>query len=199
MQNRAYSETSIQALKRLQKHIKTIYRGDTKAERSTAVRLAIDELTEISSMMGLDPIPRTNEDRATTAALFAADIQSARHEGDSYEILSVEAPDRVEFYQKFSVVLVLMNTGKFTWRNRTMVVRQDNEAGPRPSLVEIQETKPGETCVVRVPVDARGFEGVFELKFDMMEHYETGIGQPVYARPIAAVPVRITFAPGTFD
>ena len=91
MQNRAYSETEIQALKRLQKHIKDVYRGDTKAERVTAVRLAIDELEEIAELMGLGPIPKTNEERVPMSQLFAANVQKARYEGDEYEILSVEA------------------------------------------------------------------------------------------------------------
>ena len=199
MQNRAYSETEIQALKRLQKHIKTIYCGDTMSGRIIAVRRAIDELEEIAELMGLDPIPQTDSENQPASTLFGANLQQARHEGDMYEILSIEAPNRVEFYQKFSITMVLLNTGNFPWQNRTMVTRCDNEVGPQASVTEIETTNPGDTCVVRVPVDARGFEGTFELKLDMLERFNTGISQPAYAAPIAAIPVKITFAPGMFD
>ena len=182
---RAYTERQIQALEDLNGQVKAIYDADTTSGREQALRHAMYYLDRIAWSFGIDPnglAPSKPEPMGPVGPAY---------ENDTFEILHVCAPRSVRFYQKFDVTLRLHNTGKWTWKDRVVVMSKPNENGPTGQLVELPVVAPGGTCQVTIPMNAEGVEGDFTLHFDilgtssnikknMMKLYDESIHVPIH-------------------
>lgn len=80
-----------------------------------------------------------------------------RHEADCYEIIHHEWK--------------LQNRGTREWHDRKLVLVNQVEIHPRPlkTVIPVQDTRPGEFTKIATDIDARGFEGNFECKWEMQD------------------------------
>lgn len=80
-----------------------------------------------------------------------------RHEADCYEIV----------HHKWK----LQNRGTREWRGRKLVLVNQAEIHPRPvkTVIPVPDTGPGEFTKIATDIDARGFEGNFECKWEMQD------------------------------
>ena len=80
-----------------------------------------------------------------------------RHEADCYEIIHHEWK--------------LQNRGTCEWHDRKLVLVNQTEIHPRPikTVIPVPDTRPGEFTKIATDIDARGFEGNFECKWEMQD------------------------------
>ena len=80
-----------------------------------------------------------------------------RHEADCYEIIHHEWK--------------LQNRGTREWHGRKLVLVNQAEIHPRPvqTVIPVPDTGPGEFTKIATDIDARGFEGDFECKWEMQD------------------------------
>lgn len=80
-----------------------------------------------------------------------------RHEADCYEIIHHEWK--------------LQNRGTREWHGRKLVLVNQAEIHPRPvqTVIPVPDTGPGEFTKIATDIDARGFEGNFECKWEMQD------------------------------
>lgn len=80
-----------------------------------------------------------------------------RHEADCYEIIHHEWK--------------LQNRGTREWHDRKLVLVNQAEIHPRPlkTVIPVPDTRPGEFTKIATDIDARGFEGNFECKWEMQD------------------------------
>lgn len=106
-------------------------------------------------------------------------------------LLDEDLPSRchtVEFYEKFEHTWVVKNNGKVTWNRRRL--EYTNQALTRVkalnSSIELPQVKPGNTVRLTAQFDARGFEGTYELIWEMKDD----IGRLCF--PDKSVPLKLT-------
>lgn len=80
-----------------------------------------------------------------------------RHEADCYEIVHHEWK--------------LQNRGTREWRGRKLVLVNQTEIHPRPvkTVIPVPDTRPGEFTKIAMDIDARGFEGDYECRWEMQD------------------------------
>lgn len=80
-----------------------------------------------------------------------------RHEADCYEIVHHEWK--------------LQNRGRVPWHNRKLVLVNQADIHPRPvqAIIPLPDARPGEQIKIATDIDARGFEGDFECKWEMQD------------------------------
>lgn len=80
-----------------------------------------------------------------------------RHEADCYEIVHHEWK--------------LQNSGRVPWHNRKLVLVNQQDIHPRPieAKISVPDTGPGGFTKIATDIDARGFEGDFECKWEMQD------------------------------
>lgn len=80
-----------------------------------------------------------------------------RHEADCYEIIHHEWK--------------LQNRGTCEWHDRKLVLVNQTEIHPRPAqtVIPVPDTSPGESTKIATDIDARGFEGNFDCKWEMQD------------------------------
>lgn len=80
-----------------------------------------------------------------------------RHEADCYEIIHHEWK--------------LQNRGTCEWHDRKLVLVNQTEIHPRPlkTVIPVRDIRPGEFTKIATDIDARGFEGNFDCKWEMQD------------------------------
>jgi len=92
--------------------------------------------------------------------------------GDDVALVeSTSAHHTVEFYELFEHSWVIRNAGTVTWERRTLECVDAPCIRIRPTVksAAIPKTKPGDTFSLKVQMDARGFEGVYESVWEMKD------------------------------
>ena len=69
----------------------------------------------------------------------------------------------LDFYEKITHKWVIKNTGKVRWTSRKLICSNHKQIPPRADyeVIEVPDTKPGDTATIEVAFDARGAEGQF--------------------------------------
>jgi hypothetical protein len=85
------------------------------------------------------------------------DARNRKHEADCYEIIHHEWK--------------IQNRGSIPWRNRKLVMVNQADIHPRPvkKVIPLQDIEPNEFINIATDIDARGFEGDFECKWEMQD------------------------------
>lgn len=111
-----------------------------------------------------------------------------------YDDLSAEAvppPGPVDCYQIFDACLKIRNTGNVPWKGRKIAFVKDRPLMPIARWeTPLPDLKPGQAAKATIPIDARGGEGMFRLRFQMLD------ADGVEARTITKlpeIPVRVRF------
>ena len=63
------------------------------------------------------------------------------------------------------------NQGTCEWHDRKLVLVNQTETHPRPAqtVIPVPDTGPGEFTKIATDIDARGFEGNFDCKWEMQD------------------------------
>ena len=99
------------------------------------------------------------------------DLRGARYKGDDVYVDIGNRKHIADCYEIVHHEWRLQNRGEVPWRNRRLVLMNQAEIHPRPvqTIIPIQDTDPGEFTKIATNIDARGFEGDFECKWEMQD------------------------------
>lgn len=77
----------------------------------------------------------------------------------------------VEIYEKFQHTWEIKNTGTKTWKGRKLYFFNHDFVRPRAeqNVIELPEMEPGQSVIISVQMDARGFEAHSECKWIMID------------------------------
>ena len=92
--------------------------------------------------------------------------------GDQIYLKSKFRPTyQVNIYEKFQHTWKFENTGTQTWRGRRLFFSNHDEVRPRAkeNYIDIPDTSPHKDVKIAVSMDARGFEGISECKWIMVD------------------------------
>ena len=99
------------------------------------------------------------------------DIRGPRYAGDAVEVFSVSKQIFVNCYEDFCYVWTIQNRGKHEWHGRKLVLVNVDEIHPeiKKPIIPIPDTKPNETIKIATDINASGFEGKFDCKWEMQD------------------------------
>ncbi len=199
---RKYTEEQINTLNMLQKCIRQVYTSPSEHLKAVGWRDAQLCLEKIRDLFQLDDAlvqvaNQSAKDNLTTMTDPVGSSRTCKYQNDTFDIITLRYPNRVEFYQNFEIEIVLHNTGEWLWKNR-VITCESEEMQPKVSLTELPKTQPDSSCCVRIPVNAGGTGGDFELPLHIYERRDNGL-DPVtcYNKPII-IPIHVNFRPGAF-
>lgn len=114
------------------------------------------------------------------------------YEGDDVWVEDQSKRHDTGCYEKFQHSWVIHNQGSVLWHNRRLVCANPEETGRRTKVheFEISDLKPGEYTKITTDFDARGQEGKFISKWDMVD--ENGDNCFPGSRSIFDVEIRTT-------
>lgn len=103
--------------------------------------------------------------------ISADDISGPRYAGDEVYVEFEGKQQEADCYEIVHHEWKLQNCGKVHWKNRRLVLVNQAEIHPRPvdTIVLVPDTAPGEFIKIATDIDARGFEGDFECKWEMQD------------------------------
>ncbi len=103
--------------------------------------------------------------------ICAEDISGPRYAGDDVYVEFGGKRHDADCYEIVCHEWKLQNRGKVPWRNRRLVLVNQADIHPRPidTVIPVPDTDPGEFTKIAADIDARGFEGNFECKWEMQD------------------------------
>lgn len=102
--------------------------------------------------------------------LTPKDIRGPRYIGDSAVVLS-KKPIKANCYEHIRCEWEIQNRGKQEWHGRKLVLANQDEIRPEilPAVITIPDTRPNETIKIATDINAGGFEGKFDCKWEMQD------------------------------
>jgi hypothetical protein len=99
------------------------------------------------------------------------DISGPRYSGDDVYVEYRDKDHKADCYEIVRHTWKMQNRGTQVWHDRKLVLVNQDEIHPRPEspIIPIPDTKRNEFAKVAVDVDARGFEGNYECKWEMQD------------------------------
>ena len=99
------------------------------------------------------------------------DISGPRYSGDDFIVEYGNKRHEADCYENVHHEWRLKNCGSHSWHGRKLVLLNQNEICPRPhdAVIQVPDTEPGEFIKITTNIDARGFEGNFECKWEMQD------------------------------
>jgi hypothetical protein len=99
------------------------------------------------------------------------ELRGPRYKGDDVYVDDGNRKHIADCYEIVHHEWRLQNHGNVEWKNRRLVLVNQADIHPRPvkTVIPIQDTEPGEFTKIATDIDARGFEGDFECKWEMQD------------------------------
>lgn len=99
------------------------------------------------------------------------DLRGPRYKGDDVYVDNRKKSHNADCYETIHHEWNLQNRGSQEWQRRALVLVNQAEIHPRPvrTIIPIPDTRPGESADIATDIDARGFEGDFECKWQMRD------------------------------
>ena len=99
------------------------------------------------------------------------DIRGSRYSGDSVGVFSESKQVSLNCYDNFHYIWTIQNRGKQEWHGRKLVLVNANEIQPEilQPVIPIPDTRPNETVRIATDINASGFEGKFDCKWEMQD------------------------------
>lgn len=103
--------------------------------------------------------------------ISADDISGPRYAGDDVLVEFGSRCHEADCYEIIHHEWKLQNRGTCEWHDRKLVLVNQTEIHPRPlkTVIPVRDTRPGEFTKIATDIDARGFEGNFECKWEMQD------------------------------
>ncbi|WP_329886781.1 NBR1-Ig-like domain-containing protein [Pseudoramibacter sp. HA2172] len=101
----------------------------------------------------------------------ASDIKGPLYQGDDVLVEFEGRTHDADCYELIHHEWKMQNCGKVAWQNRQLVLMNQGEIHPRPILtvISIPDTAPGGFAKIATDIDARGFEGNYDCKWEMQD------------------------------
>ena len=99
------------------------------------------------------------------------DLRGPRYKGDEVYVEDRDKYHEAGCYEIIHHKWKIHNSGLQQWHGRNLVMVNQDEIHPRPvkTVIPIPDTQPGEIIEITTDIDARGFEGEFECKWQMQD------------------------------
>lgn len=99
------------------------------------------------------------------------DIKGARYSGDAAGVFSENKRITANCYERLRYIWTIQNRGKQEWHGRKLVLVNVDEIQPEitPMVISIPDTKPNEIIKIAADINAEGFEGNFNCKWEMQD------------------------------
>lgn len=99
------------------------------------------------------------------------DIRRPRYFGDVAGVFSENNRIAANCYENLHYVWSIQNQGNKEWHGRKLVLVNADELYPEimQTVIPIPDTKPNETIKIATDINAGGFEGTFECKWEMQD------------------------------
>lgn len=99
------------------------------------------------------------------------DLRGSRYKGDDVYVDERNKMHEADCYEIIHHEWKIQNRGSIPWRNRKLVMVNQADIHPRPvkKVIPLQDTNPNEFINIATDIDARGFEGDFECKWEMQD------------------------------
>lgn len=103
--------------------------------------------------------------------ISADDISGPRYAGDDVLVEFGGKSHEADCYEIIHHEWKLQNRGTCEWHDRKLVLVNQTEIHPRPikTVIPVPDTRPGEFTKIATDIDARGFEGNFDCKWEMQD------------------------------
>jgi hypothetical protein len=103
--------------------------------------------------------------------ISADDISGPRYAGDDVYVEFGSKQHMADCYEIVHHEWKLQNSGRVPWHNRKLVLVNQQDIHPRPieAKISVPDTGPGGFTKIATDIDARGFEGDFECKWEMQD------------------------------
>lgn len=103
--------------------------------------------------------------------ISADDISSPRYAGDDVLVEFGGRRHEADCYEIIHHEWKLQNRGTCEWHDRKLVLVNQAEIHPRPlkTVIPVLDTGPSEFTKIATDIDARGFEGNFDCKWEMQD------------------------------
>ena len=99
------------------------------------------------------------------------DLHGPRYAGDNVVVDTSGKRHDAACYEIVHHTWSIQNRGNKEWHGRRLVLTNGDEIRPRPkqTALPLPDLKPGEYTKIATDIDARGFEGNFECKWEMQD------------------------------
>ena len=99
------------------------------------------------------------------------EIKGSRYSGDAAGVFSESKQISANCYESFRYVWNIQNRGKQEWHGRKLVLVNADEIYPEimQTVIPIPDTRPNETIKIATDINAGGFEGKFDCKWEMQD------------------------------
>lgn len=103
--------------------------------------------------------------------ISADDVSGPRNPGDDVYVEFEGRYHAADCYEIIHHEWKLQNRGKIPWENRRLVLVNQADIHPRPvqTIIPIPDARPGEHIKIATDIDARGFEGEYECRWEMQD------------------------------
>lgn len=103
--------------------------------------------------------------------ISADDISGPRNPGDDVYVELEGRRYAVDCYETIHHEWKLQNRGKIPWKNRRLALVNQADIHPRPvqAIIPLPDARPGEQIKIATDIDARGFEGDYECRWEMQD------------------------------
>lgn len=103
--------------------------------------------------------------------ISADDISGPRNPGDDVYVELEGRRYAVDCYETIHHEWKLQNRGKIPWENRRLALVNQADIHPRPvqAIIPLPDARPGEQIKIATDIDARGFEGDYECRWEMQD------------------------------
>jgi hypothetical protein len=103
--------------------------------------------------------------------ISADDVRGPRTPGDDVYVGLEGRHHAADCYEIIHHEWKLQNCGKIPWENRRLVLVNQADIHPRPvqAIIPLSDARPGEQIKIATDIDARGFEGDYECKWEMQD------------------------------
>lgn len=103
--------------------------------------------------------------------ITADDISGPRYAGDDVYVEFDGKQHEADCYETIHHEWKLQNRGKVAWHNRRLVLVNQKDIHPRPvqAVIPVPDTEPRGFTKIAAHIDARGFEGNYECKWEMQD------------------------------
>ena len=99
------------------------------------------------------------------------EIKGPRYSGDAAGVFSGSKQISANCYENLRYIWSIQNCGKQEWHGRKLVLVNANEIYPeiKQTVIPIPDAKPNETIKIATDINAGGFEGKFDCKWEMQD------------------------------
>lgn len=99
------------------------------------------------------------------------EIKGPRYSGDAAGVFSENKRISANCYEKLRCVWSIQNRGNKEWHGRKLVLVNADEIYPEimQTVIPIPDTRPNETIKIATDINAGGFEGKFDCKWEMQD------------------------------